>query len=121
MLAFPAVSRPVRQTAIAILLSLLAFSFAMEARMARYESPEGYSSDVHASRLIAPDARDLTPGESSPAESMVFLCVSLAIFTATFILAPENRPWNTIQRESLRSSSGFYFSPHIAFRPPPSR
>jgi hypothetical protein len=123
MQAFPAASRPLRQTAIAMLLCLLAFSFAMEARMARYAPSEGYGSDVHASRVIAPDARDLTPGEnsSSAPEGLAFLCVFLTAIAAACDLAKESRPWVTIRREALRISPKHYFSPQIAFRPPPAR
>lgn len=91
--------------------------------MARYGSPEGFGSDVHASRLIAPDARDLTPGDasSSAPDSVVFLCVLVTILTAMLILARENRPWKAIESDSLRTSAGTYIYPQIAFRPPPAR
>jgi hypothetical protein len=123
MQAFPAVSRPLRQTAIAMLLCLLAFSFAMEARMARYAPSEGFGSDAHSLRVMAPDARDLTPGEnsSSAPESLAFLCVFLTAIAVEVILAPERRRWNAIRREALRISPKHYFSPQIAFRPPPVR
>jgi hypothetical protein len=95
----------------------------MEARMSRYSSAEGPGSDVHASRVIAPDARDLTSGESLShvPESAAFSYSFLTILTAMSFLARERRPWITIERESLGHPDPSYFFPQTAFRPPPIR
>lgn len=88
--------------------------------MSRYSSADGIGSDVHASRVMAPDARDLTPGETSSATgSMAFLYALVSVLAAASLVAPEDRPWNIRRRETLRASNGSYFSPQIALRPPP--
>lgn len=123
MPASSAASRSFRQTAIALLLCVLAFSFAIEARMARYGPIDGVGSDLHASRVIQPEIRDFTADDASSAacSALAFCCAFLTILAVGCILAVESRPWIAVGREMLRISSGSYFFPQIAFRPPPAR
>ena len=123
MPAIPAVSRSFRQTAIALVLCVLAFAFAMEARMARYEPIAGVGSVLHASRVIQPEIRDLAPDDTSSAASgtLAFYCFLLAIVAAGCILAAESRTWDAVRRDMLCIPSRSHFFPQIAFRPPPAR
>jgi len=122
MPASSAASRSFRQTAIAVLLCLLAFSFAIEARMARYGPIDGVGSDLHSSRVIQPELRDFTADDASSAASgaLAFCWAFLTIIAAGCILI-ESRPWIAVGREMLRIPFGLRFFPQIAFRPPPTR
>jgi hypothetical protein len=123
MSAFPAASRPSRHTLIAILLCFLAFSFAMEAKMAWYGPAEGPGSDVRAAKAMPADTPELVfHGVPAPdplyPQFPAILMVEFAFVLLAGIAAFARR--RTLGDHSPVPAT-HHFYPGVFFRPPPVR
>jgi len=123
MSAFSAVSHQSRRTLIAFLLCFLAFSFAVEAKMAWYRPADGPHCDVRAAKAMPADTPELVsdgvpaPDPLHPQFPVVFL---LEIVAVTAFGVPLTRHRNPLGlRTPLPAAAHFY--PGIFLRPPPVR
>lgn len=122
MSSFPAASRSFRQTTLAIGLCLLALSFAMEAKLARYGLAARPASEVRATKALPDDAPgpvqpcDPSPDPANPQLPFAVL-VALAV---SCIAAADILLRRGILSSYLPASSLAHLSPQISFRPPPA-
>jgi len=118
-----AAHRPFGRTALAIGLCLLAFIFAMEAKMAWYGPLSGPDGDVHAIKALPVDTPDivsedfLAPDPVHPHLSFAFLAPLIALGLAD----TDTSLGRAIVQRYFKVSSAAYFSPNTFFRPPPVR
>ena len=116
-----AASRPHRHSAIAFLLCLLAFSCAMEAKIAWYEPAAGPTIDARSTKAMPADIRDSSQDDfaSADAASAPISFLILAIFSAAWLQMGEQAPGRLLITRIHRVPSTSFFSPQISFRPPP--
>ncbi|MGH9599415.1 MAG: hypothetical protein ACRD27_06090 [Terracidiphilus sp.] len=122
MSAFPAASRPSRHTAIAILLCILALSFAMEAKLAGYGPVEGPGSSVRAAKAMPADTPELVrdgvpaPGPLHPQFPVVLLVELAAVLLFGKSAFERRRAAGSLAQ--IPAMCHLY--PGIFFRPPPA-
>lgn len=119
---FGALSRRQR-SAIALLFSFLALSFAIEAKMAMYEPASGPGFTVRSARATPAEARDPDAGEFS-------LLLPSHDAVAGFLVVVLIAIWSIPTAERIRELrlllaqtaliTGPELPPQILFRPPPS-
>jgi hypothetical protein len=117
-----AASGQLRRTVLAFGLCFLAFSFAMEAKLAWYGPQGGFGSDVRAAKALPADVPALVP-HGAPAPDPIHPLISFALllaFAAGCALADVLLE-NEAAQNHLPVSAASYFSPHNFFRPPPAR
>jgi len=121
MLGVSAASRSFQRTALAFGLCLLAFSFAMEAKLAWYGPQAGTGSDISAAKALPADVPALIQHGAPAANPFgpLFPCALL------FVLATGcSRTSVQLKREAAHSRFhvhvAAYFSPHCFVRPPPT-
>jgi len=116
-------SRAFRRTALALGLCLLAFGFAMEAKLACYSSAGGSGSDIVAAKARPVDLPEVVshgvhlPG---PVYSRM-LVVLLAALTSPSLSKVDFLRIHDSVYNCLSVSFAAYFSPNLFFRPPPVR
>ena len=116
-------SRTFRRTALALGLCLLAFGFAMEAKLACYRPGGGSGSDIVAAKARPADLPEVVAHGvpvPDPVRSQI-LIVFLAGLTAVFLWKAHTLLGRSIVYNRLSVSSAAYFSPNLFFRPPPVR
>jgi hypothetical protein len=113
-------SPPIGRALLAFGLCILAFSFAMEAKLAWYVPEHGLAIAVSATKALPADVPDLVQhGVSAPAPVFAALPVLLLLFAAPLWVAKltqrlqRSLPYHPV-------SYAFCFSPQRFFRPPPS-
>lgn len=108
---------------ITLLLCVLAFSFAMEAKMAWYGPAEGPGSDVRAAKAMPADSPELvfdgvpTPDPLHP-QLPVLILAGLTAVLVLAIVAVEER--GTVRAHAQAPGTPSFY-PGIFFRPPPVR
>lgn len=109
-----------RRTAVALILCLLAFAFAMEAKLACYGPSHGLDNVVHAAKACPADTPDVLAqripvlsSTQAPVFPLLFVVFALIVRSAT---APRLR-----EIAAARGSvfAAYFFHP-LFFRPPPS-
>ena len=123
MSGFRAVFRSIRQAIFAIGLCLLALSFAMEAKLARYGPVAGPGSEVRASKALPDDAPKVVQHgvpAPNPVDAQIVFAV-LAILTVSCAAGTDVMLRRNIQSARLRPVTAAYFLPYLFFRPPPAR
>ena len=116
-------SRTFRRTALALGLCLLAFGFAMEAKLACYSPAGGSGSDIVAAKARPNDLPEVVAHgvpALDPVRSQI-LVGFLAALTVSFLWKADALPGRNIVYGCLSVSSAAYFSPYLFFRPPPVR
>lgn len=116
-------SRTFMRTALALGLCLLAFGFAMEAKLACYGPDGGSGRDIVAAKALPADQPEVVSrgfDAPNPVHSqglLVFLAALTAasLWKANALLVRSN----VYSRLSVISTA--YFSPSLFFRPPPVR
>lgn len=118
-----AATRSLRRTALALGLCLLAFSFAMETKLACYSPADGSASDIVAARALPTALPEVVPHgvHSSEIVRSQLLVVFLSVFTAAFLWTEGTLPGRSVAYRQLPVSSAALFSPNLFFRPPPAR
>jgi hypothetical protein len=116
-------SRTFRRTALALGLCLLAFGFAMEAKLACYSPTGGSGIDIVAAKARPADLPEVvTHGVPAPDPVRSQLTV---IFLSALATEPLWKAHTLLGRSivynRLSVSSAAYFSPNLFFRPPPVR
>jgi len=116
-------SRSLRRTALALGLCLLAFGFAMEAKLACYGPAVGSGRDIAAAKARPADLPEVVShGVHAPDPSHSEL---LVVFVATLTAPSMWKAVSLLVRNSeynhLSVSSAEYFSPSLFLRPPPIR
>jgi hypothetical protein len=122
MSVVPEASRPIGHTVIAFCLCLLAFSFAMEAKLAWYGPERGLGSDVRSAKALPADTPEQIP-HGIPGANPIFpvFPFALLLMFATGSLPTECCLDLRTLKEYLPVFSSNYFSPHTFLRPPPVR
>ena len=118
-----AAHRPFGRTALAIGLCLLAFFFALEAKLAWYGPQSGPDGDVHAVKALPVDTPDIV-SEDVPAPDPVHPHLSFALLApliAVGMADTDTLLGHAIVQRNFSVSSAAYFSPNSFFRPPPVR
>jgi hypothetical protein len=116
-------SRTLRCTALAFGLCILAFVFAMEAKLAWYGPASGPGCDIRAAKACPADtATVVSHGSSAPIPVHPLIpFVVLAAFTAACLLKTDVLLKRNIEHNRLPVASTFCFSSNLFFRPPPVR
>lgn len=123
MLKNTAALKAIGRTGLACCLCLLAFAFAVEAKTAWYGPAAGPGSDVRAAKALPASLPRLVPHGfplSVPVHPRIPVMLMAASFTAWFAGANIQICHNSFHSQ-LQVSSAAFFSPHLFFRPPPSR
>ena len=113
-------SPPFGRTILALGLCLLAFSFAMEAKLAWYGPQVGIGSDMSAAKALPADVPDVVR-HGVPAPDPIHPLVPfllLPIFAASILADAHLRLRPAHHPPSFSAAS--YFSPKNFFRPPPA-
>jgi hypothetical protein len=121
MLAVPAFPR-FRRTAFALGLCLLAFAFAMEAKLTCYAPANAPATELHAAKAYPADTPDVM-AHSAPARNPALTLIPLVLLTGfTFSsLLRANAPLRPdIAGNGSRVFAATYFFHPLFFRPPPS-
>jgi hypothetical protein len=116
-------SRTFRRTALALGLCLLAFGFAMEAKLACYSPAGGSGSDIAAAKARPADLPEVVSHgvhAPDPAHSEV-LVVFLATLTAPSLRKADSLLVHSSVNNHASVPAAAYFSPYLFFRPPPIR
>jgi hypothetical protein len=115
------VSVPFGRTLLAFGLCVLAFSFAMEAKLAWYGPDSGPGVTVSAAKALPADIPCLVShGVPVPDPIHPLIPFVLLVLSAASCL-PSNLRLKLLQRHNHRPAfSAFCFSPHSFFRPPPA-
>jgi hypothetical protein len=100
----------------------LAFTFAIEAKLAWYVPVNGLGDTMSAAKALPADTPDiLYYGAPAPDPVPLQIPVAmLAVFTAVFVTGAFVLPRREIVNRHLQVSAAAYFSPGIFFRPPPA-
>jgi len=116
-------SRTFRRTVLALGLCLLAFGFAMEAKLACYSPAGGPGSDIVAAKARRADLPEVVSrgGHAPDPVHSQILVVFLAALTAASLWKSDAPPGRNIVYSHLSVYSAAYFSPNLFFRPPPIR
>lgn len=115
--------RSIRRTVLALGLCLLAFGFAMEAKLACYSPAGGSGSAIAAAKARPADLPEVvsrgirTPG---PVQFQMLVFVLTAL-TAASLWTANALPGRNAAYSRLSVSSAANFSPNHFFRPPPIR
>lgn len=116
-------SRTFKRTALALGLCLLAFCFAMEAKLAWYSPGGGSVNDIAAAKAHPADLPEVVahgvpaPGPFLPRIQFVLL----AVLATAYLGKSDVLPGRNIEYNHLSVSSAAYFSPSLFYRPPPVR
>lgn len=116
-------SRSFKRTALALGLCLLAFGFAMEAKLACYSPAGGSDNDIVAAKARPADQPEVVSRgvhAPNPVHSQT-LFVFLAALTAASLWKADALLGHSSVYSRLSVSSAAYFSPNLFFRPPPIR
>jgi hypothetical protein len=116
-------SRNFKRTALAVGLCVLAFVFAMEAKMAWYSTAGGSGTEIAAAKARAADLPEVVAHgipAPDPVHPQVFF-VFLAALTAASLWKPDVLSGRRFVHSDLAISSVAYFSSNLFFRPPPVR
>jgi hypothetical protein len=114
-------SRPFGRSLLAIGLCLLAFSFAMEAKLAGYGPRGGPASDVSAAKALPADVPDLVPhGVPAPDPFHPQVPIAFLLTLAAGCVLMDVQLKLQSARAHLPVSAASYFSPNAFFRPPPA-
>ena len=109
------------RTLIALVLCLLAFTFAVEAKLAWYLPRHTMGSEVQAAKALPADTRQITL-HALPDHNPIFPLLTISLLSA-FVIAGQNVAvsfWRTANNvHSPISTSSF--SPANFLRPPPVR
>lgn len=110
------------RTVLALVLCLLAFTFAFEAKLAWYGPERGLGSEVRAAKALPADTHQLIPpglGEAIPISPLISLALMAAIAAAC--LRPPRLLDQEVTNRPVAATPANYFSPQHFFRPPPTR
>jgi len=113
-------SRTFRRTALALVLCLLAFAFAMEAKLACYSPDGGPGSDIAAAKARPADLPEVVAHgvpAPDPVDARTLFFVLVALTTASLWKAEALRGRN-IALPCQSVSSAAFFSSNLFFRPP---
>ena len=116
-------SRNFKRIALAIGLCLLAFGFAMEAKMAWFNPAGGSGSEIASAKARPADLPEVV-AHGDPAPDPVYpqvFFVFLAALTAAALWKADVLPGRNIMHNDLAVSSAAYFWPNLFFRSPPVR
>ena len=111
-----------RRVVLACSLSLLAFAFAMEAKMAWYGPKSDTTLEISATKALRTDFPRLVD-HGTPASQPVMpvsLLAWVAMFVATATAVSMVAEARQLARVPIPIRSRSYFSPLLFFRPPPS-
>jgi hypothetical protein len=116
-------SRTLRCSALAFGLCILAFAFAMEAKLAWYSPASGQGCDIRAAKACPADTTGVVSrGSSAPMPVHPELAfVLLATFIAACLARPEALLRRNLAYNFLPVASPHCCSPNLFFRPPPVR
>jgi len=122
MPGFSAAARRCRHTVIAFSLCLLVLSCAMEAKFAWYAPPAGPTIDARSTKAIPSDTHDSSTDDAAGVDAARagISCSFLAVLATTWLLAEERISASQIPSSVRLIPSTVYFSPQMAFRPPPA-
>jgi|SRR5579859_3136685 len=117
----PIASRCFRRSFLAFGLCLLAFVFAVEAKLACYSPQQGPASDLTAAKALPANIPTVVPhGLPSPDFVHPFIPVAqLLAFAAGCALAANALLTSRPAHEHLSFTAASFFSPPAFFRPPP--
>lgn len=106
-------------------LCLLAFAFAMEAKMAWYAPALSSTRDISAAKAWPADvpavAHERASAHPVPQDSTLpWICAFAAVLTAAAIAVAGASESRLLARHPLSVSSRPHFSPLLFFRPPPA-
>lgn len=114
-------SRSIGRTVLTFGLCLLAFSFAMEAKLAWYGPQIGIGNDVSAAKALPEDVPDMDLygfQMPDPVSSRLF-CILILSLAASCCLITTAFQWEDTQNGHRAFPSSRYFSSNLFFRPPP--
>jgi len=122
MFVNPGISRTIGRILLASALCVLAFAFAMEAKMAWYGPAAGLKNGITDAKAMPADMPKLVAHRlvaPIPAAPLTYFFIPFFLIAATFFLAGFSRrlPMARIPVEDVRHS---FFSPFVFFRPPPT-
>jgi hypothetical protein len=123
MSGFSATALPIQRSILAVVLCVLAFLFAFEAKLAWYSPASDASSQVSAAKALRVDAPDLVShGASAPDRALALAAFSaIAILIALRSAVSDGSP----ERSGLSGHLSVYFPDYlispIESRPPPAR
>jgi hypothetical protein len=109
------------RTALTLGLCLLAFGFAMEAKLACYSHAENFSSDIVSAKALPADLPEIVSHgveEHRLAHPQMLVVLWTALTTAT-LRSADCLLVRNFASNRLSVSSAVYFSPYLFFRPPP--
>jgi len=116
-------SRTLRRTVLALGLCLLAFAFAMEAKLAGYSPAGGSGSDIAAAKARPADLPEIVAHgvpAPDPVDALTLFFV-LAAWTGASLWKTDALPGRKIALPCRSVSSAAFFSSNLFFRPPPVR
>jgi hypothetical protein len=122
MLGLLVASPNFRRTSLALVLCVLAFLFALEAKAAWYGPVVGPGSDMQAEKALPADLTKMvehgvtTPEPVHPQFPDSILTAWAVVLCGGAVVLPVR----VIVNEHLQVSAAPYFSPSIFFRPPPA-
>jgi hypothetical protein len=121
MSGIPASSPKLRRSVLALGLCLLAFMFAMEAKLAVYSPHHGFGSDIRAAKALPEKIPALVPHGTLAPDPIHPLVPFASLFelAAGFTLAVNILLKLQSEQENLPAIPSSFFSPHGFFRPPP--
>ena len=116
-----AASGDIRRTALAVSLCLLAFVFAVEAKLAWFNVPIGQGIDVASAKALPAELPQMVAhGTSAPHRAFSAKLPLMPALTATAGMgAAELARRCRAALDRHGSSSATSFTPHLFFRPPP--
>ena len=119
----PIATKHLRRSILAFGLCLLAFVFAVEAKLACYDPQQGLRIDVSAAKAFPADIPSVVPhGLSSPDVIHPFIPVAeILAFAAGSALAADAVLTSVPLHNHLSFTAASFFSPPVFFRPPPVR
>src|ERR1700740_618822 len=114
-------SKPMRRTALAMCLCLLAVLFALEAKIARYSPSSGPLSAIQSAKARPADGPELVSRGLAAASSapLQWAFILLAAFATTGLMVAESSGWLRVVPRNHAVTTATYFSPGLFFRPPP--
>jgi hypothetical protein len=109
------------RTLFALVLCLLAFTFAVEAKLAWYLPPHTMGSEVQAAKALPADTRQIIqPG--LPDHNSIFPLLPLTLFLAAAVGSrPASATLRHIRNLDRSPIATSHFSPSNFLRPPPVR
>lgn len=119
----PAASLPIRRSALALMLCVLAFLFAYEAKLAWYSPARDIYGQVSAAKALPADVPALVAhGTLAPDHMQIQVAFSaFAILVAFTLAASEVLPGRQLSSSRPSFFIPLYLLPPIDSRPPPAR